>query len=111
MAPKRTGHVVGSVEEFPIGNHKVVKIGNREIGIFNIKGEYFALANKCPHEGASLCKGRMVGLAQSDEPGRYRLVRQGEMSSALGTAGNSTSAPDNLGAIRKTPMCGNTRYL
>jgi len=55
-----------------------VNVKGREIGVFNIQGEYFALANKCPHEGASLCSGRLGGLALSDAPGDYRLTRQGE---------------------------------
>ena len=27
----------------------------------------------------SLCKGRITGLAEADEPGKYRLTRQGEL--------------------------------
>jgi len=72
-------HVVASVGEIAPGNSKLVTVKGREIGLFNIKGEYFALTNKCPHEGASLCKGRLVGLAEADEPGKYRLSRQGEL--------------------------------
>src|SRR5262249_1940760 len=29
--------------------------------------------------GASLCMGRIIGLAQADEPGKYRLTRKGEL--------------------------------
>ncbi len=29
--------------------------------------------------GASLCHGRIIGLAQADEPGQYRLSRKGEL--------------------------------
>jgi len=72
-------HVVATVGEIAPGANKLVTVKGREIGIYNIKGEFFALANKCPHEGAALCKGRMVGLAQSDAPGQYRLERQGEL--------------------------------
>jgi nitrite reductase/ring-hydroxylating ferredoxin subunit len=72
-------YVVAAAEEVAPGNSKLVTVKGREIGVFNIKGEYFALANKCPHEGASLCKGKLVGLAESDEPGKYRLTRQGEL--------------------------------
>jgi 3-phenylpropionate/trans-cinnamate dioxygenase ferredoxin subunit len=72
-------HVVASVGEIAPGSSKLVTVKGREIGLFNVKGEYFALANKCPHEGASLCRGKLVGLALSDEPGHYRLTRQGEL--------------------------------
>jgi 3-phenylpropionate/trans-cinnamate dioxygenase ferredoxin subunit len=71
-------HVVATVGEISPGASKLVTVKGREIGLFNVNGEYFALANKCPHEGASLCAGRLVGLAQSEGPSDYRLLRQGE---------------------------------
>jgi nitrite reductase/ring-hydroxylating ferredoxin subunit len=73
------GHVVASVDEIPPGAHKLVKVLGREIGIFNVEGEFFAIGNRCPHEGASLCKGRIVALALSSEPGSYQLSRKGEL--------------------------------
>jgi nitrite reductase/ring-hydroxylating ferredoxin subunit len=72
-------HVVASVDEIPPGAHKLVKVLGREIGIFNVDGEFFAIGNRCPHEGASLCKGRIVGLVESNEPGSYQLSRKGEL--------------------------------
>jgi 3-phenylpropionate/trans-cinnamate dioxygenase ferredoxin subunit len=73
-------HVVAKVGEVAPGTSKLVTVKGREIGVFNIKGEFYALANKCPHEGASLCKGRLVGLMEADEPGgKYRVSRQGEL--------------------------------
>jgi len=55
-----TRHVVAPVDELPPGSRKFLTIDERPIAIFNIKGEYFALANTCPHEGASLCKGKLA---------------------------------------------------
>jgi 3-phenylpropionate/trans-cinnamate dioxygenase ferredoxin subunit len=72
-------HVVATVGEVAPGTSKLVNVKGREIGLFNINGEYLALANTCPHEGAALCKGKLVGLAESDEPGKYRLTRKGEL--------------------------------
>ena len=72
-------HVVANAAEIAPGTSKLVTVSGREIGIFNVKGEFFALLNRCPHEGASLCRGRIVGLAVSDEPGHYRIERAGEM--------------------------------
>ena len=51
----------------------------REIGIFNVEGEYFAVGNRCPHKGASLCKGRIVGLVEATGPGDYQYSRRGEL--------------------------------
>jgi 3-phenylpropionate/trans-cinnamate dioxygenase ferredoxin subunit len=72
-------HVVASVDEIPPGARMLVSVGGREIGIFNIAGEYFALGNRCPHNGASLCKGRIVALVEAAEPGSYQLSRRGEL--------------------------------
>ena len=60
MASKQNGrHVVSSVEELPAGGRKIVTIGGREIGVFNVDGHYYALRNICPHKGAPLCRGRL----------------------------------------------------
>ncbi len=72
-------HVVAHVDEVPEGRPKQVEVQGRKIGLYNLRGEFFALLDRCPHEGASLCKGRLIGLAESDTPGSYRLTRQGEM--------------------------------
>jgi nitrite reductase/ring-hydroxylating ferredoxin subunit len=72
-------YVVAEADEIPQGKNKLVQVAGREIGIFNVNGEFFAIANRCPHEGASLCRGRIVGLAEADEPGSYRFSRAGEM--------------------------------
>ena len=56
----------------------MVTVAGREIGIFNLDGAYFALANRCPHAGGPLCGGKIVALVQSDGPGSYRLARHQE---------------------------------
>ena len=71
-------HVVASADEIAPGTCKLVTVKGRDIGVFNIKGEYFALANRCPHAGGPLCQGTIAGLALSDGPGKYRLHRRGE---------------------------------
>jgi 3-phenylpropionate/trans-cinnamate dioxygenase ferredoxin subunit len=72
-------HVIASLREFPAGTRKLVDAGGRQIAVFNIKDEFFALANRCPHQGGSLCEGRLIGLIQSSEPGQYRYSRRGEI--------------------------------
>jgi nitrite reductase/ring-hydroxylating ferredoxin subunit len=72
-------HIVATVDDIPPGKRKLVKVKGREIGIFNVEGEYFAVGNRCPHEGASLCKGRIVGLVEASEPGSYQFSRRGEL--------------------------------
>ena len=74
----RQKHVVAALGEVAPGTSKRVSAGGRDIALFNIAGEYFALANKCPHESGSLCEGKIIGLAAADEPGKYRIERDGE---------------------------------
>ena len=73
-----TRHIVAGVAEVPPGTAKLVTVKGRDIGIFNVDGRFYALANKCPHKGGPLCSGRITGLALSGGPGDYRLVRGGE---------------------------------
>ena len=70
---------MAAADEIAPGACKIVTVQGREIGVFNLAGEYFALINRCPHEGAPVCRGRIVGLATADAPGQYRLTRQGEL--------------------------------
>ncbi len=72
-------HVVARTAEIPPGGRKLVTVRGREIGIFNLDGEFFALFNRCPHQGAALCSGEIVSRLESALPGDYRLSRPGEM--------------------------------
>jgi nitrite reductase/ring-hydroxylating ferredoxin subunit len=72
-------HVIAPLSEFLPGSRKLVEIRGRPIVIFNIKGEFFALANRCPHQGGNLFHGTLVGLVESNEPGCYRYSRRGEI--------------------------------
>lgn len=71
-------HVVATIDEVAPGTSKRVSVAGRDLALFNIHGEFFALANKCPHESGSLCQGKIIGLAVADEPGKYRIERDGE---------------------------------
>jgi nitrite reductase/ring-hydroxylating ferredoxin subunit len=70
--------VVARALDVAPGQCKILNVSGREIGVFNVGGEYFALANRCPHEGGPLCEGRIIALVQSDGPGHYKLTRDRE---------------------------------
>jgi 3-phenylpropionate/trans-cinnamate dioxygenase ferredoxin subunit len=72
-------YVVGTTEEIGPGERKIVEIGGRQVGVFNVNGEYFAILNRCPHQGGSLCNGRLSGLVTSSRPGEYTMSRSGEI--------------------------------
>ena len=72
-------HVVAAVSEIPPGTRKLVYADGRAVVVFNLGGEFFALGNKCPHRGGSLCHGNLTGLVLSYEPGEYNYTRRGEI--------------------------------
>lgn len=71
--------VVARAEEIPDGCRKLVQVQSRDIVVFNIKGEFFALLNRCPHKGGSLICGVLVGLVESSAPGEFTYSRPGEL--------------------------------
>ncbi len=65
--------VVCRVDDFPAGERKIVKADSRSIGVFNVDGEYFAIRNRCPHQGGPLCIGRLSSWAVATAPGQVRM--------------------------------------
>ena len=63
MASKR--YIAARAAELPEGARKILKVDNREIGVFNLAGRYYALRNLCPHKGGPLCRGRLRPLVVS----------------------------------------------
>jgi len=72
-------YVVATANEIPPGQRKIVTVGGRSIGIFNVEGTYYAVRNRCPHAGAPLCEGVLSGFVSSSEPGNYTYSRRGEI--------------------------------
>ena len=64
-------YVVGAADEIPPGGRKIVTVGGRSIGVFNVAGEYFALNNRCPHQGGALCEGKLWGVLKASVPGVF----------------------------------------
>lgn len=72
-------YVVAQAAEIPPGGRKLVTAGGREVVIFNLDQQFYALINRCPHEGASLFHGDCIGVVSSSRPGEYEYARRGEM--------------------------------
>lgn len=64
-------YVVGSADDLRDGEGIVVTIEGRSIGVFKVDGEFFALLNRCAHQGGPLCAGAVFPLldARVDEDG------------------------------------------
>ncbi len=52
---------VARVQDIPQGQCKVVTVHERPIAVFNVQGTFYAIYNKCPHEGGPLGEGRLKG--------------------------------------------------
>ena len=48
---------VASTDEIPSGGAKVVTVGQFEIAIFHVGGEWYAIEGTCPHQGGPLSEG------------------------------------------------------
>ena len=72
-------YVVATADEILPGERKLVNVRGRPILIFNLDGDYFGILDRCPHQGASLCKGKLVGLVEADRPGQYNFTRNNEI--------------------------------
>jgi nitrite reductase/ring-hydroxylating ferredoxin subunit len=72
-------YVVATLDEIPPGERKVVEVGGRSIGVFNINGEFYALRNRCPHQGGPVCQGRLTGFLECNAPGEFNYKRKGEI--------------------------------
>jgi nitrite reductase (NADH) small subunit len=74
--------VVGTLADFPEGTHKVVQVGRRRIGVFNIGGRFYGLPNVCPHQTGPLCEARRTTgtlVADASSDWRVRWEHDGEV--------------------------------
>jgi NAD(P)H-dependent nitrite reductase small subunit len=50
---------VARADELPEGQGRAVVAGELRLALFNVGGEYFAIDDTCPHQGASLAEGTL----------------------------------------------------
>jgi 3-phenylpropionate/trans-cinnamate dioxygenase ferredoxin component len=52
---------VAKVSEVPRQSIKCVEVAGKRIALFNLGGEFYALADECTHEGGPLSEGEIRG--------------------------------------------------
>ncbi len=72
-------HIVARVEDIPHGGRKIVRLEGREVGIFNLDDRFYALKNVCPHQGARVCLGRIVGTTLPSEVYEFKYGLEGRI--------------------------------
>jgi len=70
---------VCSAAELPVGAVKIVQVGTKSVGVFNVHGRYYAIRNSCPHQFAPLCKGRITGTTVPSRVDEYVWAKDGEI--------------------------------
>jgi nitrite reductase/ring-hydroxylating ferredoxin subunit len=54
-------YTLAELKDVPEGSHIIVRVREREIGIFNVHGKLYALPNVCVHQNGPLCRGAVSG--------------------------------------------------
>jgi nitrite reductase (NADH) small subunit len=65
-------HVLGPAAAIAPGERAVFDLGRRQIGVFNIDGEFYALPNTCFHQNGPVCRGLVRGTLMADAESGYR---------------------------------------
>jgi nitrite reductase/ring-hydroxylating ferredoxin subunit len=65
--------IVAPLQEFAPDTRRIVRVGVREIGVFRVGDRFYAVRNRCPHQGAPLCIGRVFSRIRSAQPGQFEL--------------------------------------
>ncbi len=60
-------HFVISEKEFPEDDRVIADINGRQIAVFNLEDEYYALSNFCTHQGGPVCEGMVSGTLSINE--------------------------------------------
>lgn len=64
-ASKKKEIRVGTTSEFSDGDRKIVPYGKGEIGVYFIKGDWYAYQNHCPHQGGPACEGLTMAKVEA----------------------------------------------
>lgn len=74
-------HYVTSVENLEDGDRAVLEVRGRELAVFNVDGEFYAIGSHCPHMGGPCSEGLLTGLFSYDAEGELEYERDGEIIS------------------------------
>ena len=73
---------VATKDELPNGARKIVEIDGRALAVFNIAGEYFAIADVCSHDDGPVAEGELIDYEiECPRHGAHFDVRTGRVLS------------------------------
>lgn len=68
-----------AASDIPEGDKRIIDAGNFSIGIFNIRGKFYAVKNVCPHAGAPLCLGHIQTTHRPSNVGEFDPALKGRV--------------------------------
>jgi nitrite reductase/ring-hydroxylating ferredoxin subunit len=69
-----------ATDDLDPGERLIVDTGGRELAVFNVDGEFVAVANYCVHAGGPVCEGTLSGMVTaSPDEWEYGWDREGEI--------------------------------
>jgi nitrite reductase/ring-hydroxylating ferredoxin subunit len=66
---------VGALEDFTEGVVATVSLGASEVGVLRWRDAVYAFANRCPHMGGPICRGRVRPWLESPTVGELAVLR------------------------------------
>ena len=55
---------VAKISEFQDGDRRIVLVGDKEVGIFRDRGQFYAYSNTCVHQGGPACEGLIIAKVE-----------------------------------------------
>ncbi|MCR6032133.1 Rieske 2Fe-2S domain-containing protein [Nocardioides sp. zg-579] len=62
---------VGTVEEVRRDGCRIVEVDGRAVGVISVGEDFYAITDRCPHMGASMCAGSLGGTMLASRPHEY----------------------------------------
>jgi nitrite reductase (NADH) small subunit len=61
-------HRIGEVDEVRRDGCRIVDVNGRSVGVISVDDDFYAVYDRCPHMGASMCRGTVSGTFVSAAP-------------------------------------------
>jgi nitrite reductase (NADH) small subunit len=71
VAVTRVRHHVGAVDDFDLDAFQVFELDGKPVGVVRTRRGFYAVRNRCPHQGAAICSGTVNGTMVASEPHSY----------------------------------------
>jgi nitrite reductase (NADH) small subunit len=64
-------HRIGTVEEVRREGCRIVELEGRPVGVISVGEEFYAIHDRCPHMGPSMCRGTVNGTFLASDAHEY----------------------------------------